>query len=85
MEPTENLCRNGKGQFAEWRRKVFRRKVLLTLCDVAPAIQIELRAVNAVEDLLWRVADTAIWSVRPDQPDLNIRHVCLSCRGYARP
>ena len=53
---------------------VFLPKVLLKLREVAPALQIELRAVNAVEDLMRRDADIAIRNVRPEQPDLIARH-----------
>ena len=53
---------------------VFLPKVLLKMREVAPALQIELRAVNAVEDLMRRDADIAIRNVRPEQPDLIARH-----------
>ncbi len=53
----------------------FLPKVLVRLRAVAPALRIELRAVNQIEDLMRRAADIAVRHVRPDQPDLIARHV----------
>ena len=50
-------------------------KFLKKLCDVAPLINIEILAVNAVSDLLRREADIAIRYVRPEQPDLIAKRV----------
>lgn len=56
-------------------------RMIKTLRDVEPGIEIELFSTNEVRDLNRREADIAIRSVRPTQPELIAKKLC-GVRGH---